>query len=208
MSSADRKSVKDALARGIRARYRKKRIFAGLGFGALLLGLAFLAFFFYTIVANGYTAFRQTQIRLAVELDAGVVDPDGRRARDALESADYLLLARNALREIFPGVTSREELGELYGLLRRGAGDDLRALVMADPALVGTTIEAWLVADDDVDVVVKGHVDRALPESDRRLSDRQLAWLEQLEAEGRVALKFNRDFFTSGASSDPEIAGI
>src|SRR5690606_30791846 len=124
MSSADRKSVKDAVARGIQARYRKERIFASLGRGALLLGLAFLAFFFYSIVSNGYTAFQQTRIRLAVELDAAVIDPDGGRSPDALAAADYLLLARNALHELFPGVTERNELRELYGLLSRGAGDD------------------------------------------------------------------------------------
>src|SRR5690606_24249781 len=45
-------------------------------------------------------------------------------------------------------------------------------------------------------------------EAGRRLSDQQIRWVEALEADGRVDLKFNRYFFTSGDSRDPELAGI
>ncbi len=49
MSSKPRESVKEAVARGIGRRYRNERFFRGLGFGALCIGLGFLAFFFYTL---------------------------------------------------------------------------------------------------------------------------------------------------------------
>jgi phosphate transport system permease protein len=57
-------------------------------------------------------------------------------------------------------------------------------------------------------MIVKGQVDRAVEEGQRRISDQQLGWLAQLEADGLVDLQFNRYFFTSGNSSDPELAGI
>ena len=66
----------------------------------------------------------------------------------------------------------------------------------------------WVPADDDVDMLVKGYLPRTLPETDRRISDQQLAWIEQLERDGRLELQFNRYFFTSGDSRDPELAGI
>jgi phosphate transport system permease protein len=66
----------------------------------------------------------------------------------------------------------------------------------------------WLLADDDIDVLVKGHVPRDIPVVDRRVDDKQLGWLTALEEQGRVDLQFNRYFFTRGASSDPELAGI
>jgi phosphate transport system permease protein len=46
------------------------------------------------------------------------------------------------------------------------------------------------------------------PEVNRRLGDREIAWLEQLRAKGLVAAGFNWRFFTSGDSREPELAGI
>jgi phosphate transport system permease protein len=208
MSSRQGRSVKEAVAQGISRRYRTERIFRALGLTALLIGLGFLAFFFYTLVANGYTAFRQTRIALDVELKADVIDPSGARDPAALATADYQRLVRDALAAAFPAVTSRGDLRDLFALMSPGAGLDLRNLVVADPLAVGTTRKIWLLADDDVDVIVKGHVSRDVPEADRRIDDRQLGWLTALEQQGRVALQFNRYFFVGGDSRDPELAGI
>jgi phosphate transport system permease protein len=40
------------------------------------------------------------------------------------------------------------------------------------------------------------------------MSDKQLAWLDRLTAEGRVDRKFNTTFLSSGDSREPELAGI
>src|SRR5262245_6735808 len=110
MSSGSGVSVKEAVARGIRRRYRNERIFRALGLTALLIGLGFHAFFFYTLIGNGYTALRQTRILLDVELDAAVIDPDGTREAATIAGADYQRLVRDALNASFPDVTSRAEL--------------------------------------------------------------------------------------------------
>ena len=47
-----------------------------------------------------------------------------------------------------------------------------------------------------------------VPESDRRLKDRELAWVWQLRAAGQVEKRFNVGFFTNGTSREPELAGI
>src|SRR5882672_5960273 len=208
MSSTPRTSVKEAVARGIRRRYAQESVFRALGLGALLIGLGFLAFFFYTLIANGYTALAQTRLRLDVALDATVIDPTGSRDPAVLEGADYQKLVRDALGARFPEVTARGDLRALFALVSPGAGLEIRRLVVADPRAIGTTRSVWVLADDDVDVLVKGHVSRDLPEVDRRITDRQLEWLSRLESEGRVALRFNRYFFLSGDSRDPELAGI
>jgi phosphate transport system permease protein len=208
MSSRSTLSVKEAVARGIARRYRNERIFRALGLLALLIGLGFLAFFFYTLVGNGYTAFQQTRIRLDVELDAAVIDPEGTRDPAALRSADYQRLARDALGALFPEVTSRSDLRALYALLSSGAGIELQQLVVSQPGVIGETRTFWLLADDDIDVLIKGHAPRDVPEADRRVDDRQLGWLTSLEQQGRVDLQFNRYFFTRGDSRDPELAGI
>jgi len=46
------------------------------------------------------------------------------------------------------------------------------------------------------------------PEGDRRVSDREVAWLERLRESGVVQSNFNWAFFTSGDSREPELAGI
>jgi phosphate transport system permease protein len=208
MNSPSTIPVREVVARGIRRRYRNERIFRGLGLTALCIGLGFLAFFFATLIGNGYTALRQTRILLDVEFDAAVIDPDGSRNPATLVGADYQRLTRDALNAAFPEVTARAELRALFALLSPGAGIELQALVARDPAVIGTTRPMWLLADDDIDVLVKGHSPRDAPESERRVDDRQLAWLTSLEELERVELKFNRYFFTNGDSRDPELAGI
>jgi phosphate transport system permease protein len=46
------------------------------------------------------------------------------------------------------------------------------------------------------------------PEANRRVSDREVAWLERLRDQGLVERRFNWAFFTSGDSREPELAGI
>jgi phosphate transport system permease protein len=96
----------------------------------------------------------------------------------------------------------------LYGLVSSGASFQLRDLVLKSPGIVGTTQALWVPADDDVDMLIKGHFDREAPEAERRIKNRQLAWIDQMESEGRIKKKFNRAFFTSGDSREPELAGI
>jgi phosphate transport system permease protein len=81
-------------------------------------------------------------------------------------------------------------------------------MVMDDPSLVGTRQTLALIADDDIDMLVKGRIDRHAAPQDRRLSDRVIAWVDRLDAEGRVVKKFNTGFFTNGDSREPELAGI
>jgi phosphate transport system permease protein len=46
------------------------------------------------------------------------------------------------------------------------------------------------------------------PEANRRLGDREVAWLERLSETGLVESGFNWRFFTAGDSREPELAGI
>ena len=47
-----------------------------------------------------------------------------------------------------------------------------------------------------------------LPEKARRVSDKQIIWIEALRHEGRVKSVFNWRFFKAGDSREPELAGI
>lgn len=193
---------------GMKRRQAAERRFRLYGLSAIVLALVFLSLLFVSIVGNGYTAFMQTYIRLPVNFDAAVLDPAGARDMQALGEADYGALVKAALQQLFPDVSERNQRRALYAIVSNGATFALRDRVLADPALIGTRQEIWVPADDEVDMLMKDHIDRALPERDRRVKDNQIGWVDQLAAGGRIEKRFNSNFFLAGDSRDPELAGI
>ena len=109
---------------------------------------------------------------------------------------------------MFPDARSRQDKRMLYGIVSTGASFQLRDMVLTHPDIIGQSLKTWVPADDDVDMLIKGHFDRQAPEGERRIKDKQLAWIDQLAAEGRIKKKFNTTFFTAGDSREPELAGI
>ena len=202
------RSTQQKVAATLRRRYQAERRFRAYGIGAVAIGLAFVAFLFYTIVAKGYTAFAQTYVALDVNYSAEEIDPAGRRATADLESANYQALVKAALREQFPDVTERAQLRKLYGIVSSAAEVTLRERVLADPRLVGQRERVWLLAKDQVDLLVKGQIDRGLPEAQRNIDDETIRWVDRLRAEQRIKERFNKGFFTNGDSREPEQAGV
>ena len=202
---------RDSFARveaGMKRRRAAERRFRFFGKCAVGLGLGFLVILFVSIVGNGYSAFWQTRITLDVAIDEAIVDPAGTRDPAVLRAADYGALIKQSLREMFPDVSGRRNRFALYGLVSNGANFDLRDRVLADPSLIGGKLSLSVAADDDVDMLMKEHIDRDAPEADRRIKDNQLAWIDALEADDRLHSAFNLDFFGNGDSRDPELAGI
>jgi phosphate transport system permease protein len=194
--------------RSLRRRYWAERRFRFYGLAAVTAGMAFLVYLFFVIFSNGLGAFRQTQVRLPIYFDPAVIAPDGNRDIEALRAADYQSLIRASLKNRFPQVEGRAATRELTRLVSGSASFDLQQMVVGDPKIIGTTEEVWLLASDAVDLLEKGHVDRSLPADQLPLTESQLAWADQLEAEGALALKFNTTFLTGGDSREPEKAGI
>ena len=187
--------VRASLAR----RYRAEKRFRRLGMSAIVCSMLFLSILFISIIGNGYSAFFQTFVKIDVFFDPEVLQ------QDALNAADYQGLIKKSLREMFPDVKKRTDKKGLYKLASPDAEYQLRDMVLADPGLIDRTIPIWLLADDDVDMLVKGHIDRS---DGGRLNARQLELIERLEADGRIDKKLNRTFFTSGDSTNPESAGV
>jgi phosphate transport system permease protein len=196
------------VARSLKRRYWAERRFRLYGLAAVCAAMAFLFYLFFVIFSNGWGAFRQTQVRLAIHFDPAVIAPDGNRDIDALRAADYQALIRAALKSRFPAVQGRAASRELSRLVSGSAAFDLQQRVIGDPGVIGTVEDLWVLASDAVDLLKKGHIDRGIPEDERPLSDAQLSWVEQLEADGALALKFNTTFLTGGDSREPEKAGI
>jgi phosphate transport system permease protein len=200
--------VRELVERGLRRRYRAERRFRTYGLIAAISGLVFVGFLFFSIISTGYTAFLQTYIRIDIRFDPELIDPQGQRDEETLFAGDYSAVLKQSIRDKFPGIDGRRELRQLYGLVSEGASFELRDRVLEEPRLIGQTREFWLLASDDIDQLVKGKIDRDLPEEQRVVSNLQLGWLDALIAEGRVERRFNRVFFTAGDSREPEQAGV
>ena len=193
----------------LRRRYAAERRFRLYGVVSVCVALGFLATLLVTIVGNGFSAFRQAEIRLDVFIDPAVVDPERTGDPKVLAAANYATLIRNALVERFPEAGSRGDRRQLGGLMSSGAEYELQQAVIADTSLIGTRQRFWLPMDDDVDTAMKSAVpETAANEGSGRLNAKQMGWLKQLRETGEVGLKFNSRFFTSGDSREPELAGI
>ncbi len=198
----------DIVNRTLNKRYRAERRFRMYGLASIFLAMAFLAILFISIIGTGASAFQQTFVQLEIHFSEEILGLDGNREPEALQTADFGGLIKNALRNAFPDVRKRGDKRKLYDIASPGAAYELREMVMADPSLIGQTRSVWLTADDEVDMLVKGYIDRDAPQSERRMHDRKIGWVEQLEARGAVEKRFNVTLFTAGDSREPELAGI
>ena len=189
-------------ARQLKRRYRRERWLKALGILAIVIALGVLVLLLGSVIARGYPAFVKTEIALEVNFKAELIDPGqpggGRYGR----------IIRNALFEAFPEVRQRAERRRLLKLISRGARFELRRMVESAPELVGTVKKVWLTASSDVDMLTKGSLPRDVPQDERRLSDRQLGWLDSMDAAGNVRTAVNWQFFIGSDSREPELAGI
>jgi phosphate transport system permease protein len=155
----------------LQKRHRKAKIFKYAALSALVTSLFFLAIFLTDMVTKGVGAIHQTYLKVDVTYSKKSVDD----SRFAVERKYRKLISRAWLREIPRHVEQ-------------------------DPSLMGTTKTMWVLADDQVDMYVKGNY--------YRIKDRDLKTLKELEAAGGVEKKFNKIFFTHGDSKVPEYSGI
>ena len=193
----------------LKKRRRAERRFRAYGIAAISFCFLAVAVLFTSIISKGYTAFKQTHITIPVNFDASIIDPDGTKNADTLMGADYQQLVKKSLVDKL-GIRTEDKPARkrAMDLLSHSADTELRDLVVADPKIIGTTRDVSFTASDNVDAVLKGTIDRSVPEADRQISDQQLAWIDQFSKDGQVTKDFNTKLFTAGASSQPETAGL
>lgn len=199
-----REKVYSSLAR----RYRKEKLFRSLGLLSVLFGIACVVALFGDIGSKGIGAFWNTWIKLEVALDADTLGISAASTPEEMQHGNYDAAIKNALWARFPDVTARADKKALYGLVSASAGDSLRKLLNKHPELLGQKQTVWVLADDELDTFFKHTRKLQLPESERAISDKQVAWVEQWIAAGEMEKRFNHLFFQVGDSREPEQAGI
>jgi phosphate transport system permease protein len=186
------------------------------GIVAIAVSLITLAIMLFTILRDGSSAFFQAKLTFPMELSAEVLDPDGNRLREEMTKvttvgyqrvlAQALLTELQARGIVQEGLTDKE-IGEM---ISKDAPGQLRAQVLANPELVGTTIDATVLAAGRIDGFLKGRVTLETAERDNLISPDQLRLAEQLRTAGILTSGWNWGFFTNPDASDqrPEAAGL
>ena len=155
----------------LKKRHASANRFKKFTFTSLVFSIAFLAFFLFDIVGKGLPAFNASYVKVDVTYNEKTI-------------AD----SRYAVDKQYRTVVSRAWLR------------DIPNLVKANPELMNTTKETWVLADDQVDQYLKGHYNK--------LKDKNITLVDELYAQGLIEKRFNTVFFTNGDSKIPEYAGL
>jgi len=190
--------------------------FRAYGLLAITVSLAMLAIMLFTILRDGVSAFHQATLSFPLELSAETLDPKGNRDREEMGKVTTVgyqkLLASALLAELQARGIAQEGVSEkeIAALISKDAPGTLRAEVLANPELIGTTISATVLAAGRVDGFLKGRVTMETAERDGQITPDQLRLVQQLQAAGIVQSSFNWTFFTNPDASDqrPEAAGL
>ncbi|SLN31377.1 Phosphate transport system permease protein PstA [Pseudoruegeria aquimaris] len=187
------------------ARRRRKQIaLQACGIGAISIAFLMLFILVASLVSSGYQAFTQTHVTLDVFVDPEEV----REERLPRGGFDDVLAA--SLARMLPDVdtSDRATLRQVERILSNGAQFALRDMVVADPSLIGQTIEITVPVSDPYDQLNKGLIDRETPEENRRLKDEEIAYFDALKESGAISKPFNFGLFTNADSRFPELAGL
>ncbi len=201
-------SSTEIIRAGLKKRYAKEKRFRMYGIASLAISFTFLLVLLFTIISKGYPAFQQTYVQLDITLDEKILNVTKDSDEDTLYSANYSKIVKSSLNEMFPGVKGRKQKRALKNIVSNSAQYDIRDMVIANPDLLGTKQTYWFLAKDDIDVFMKGKIDRNLPEDERRIKDYQFKWIDKLIEEDRLEKRFNTVLFTNGDSREPEQAGM
>ena len=209
MQSSNSIHASDRALKRLKKRHAKEKRFKAFGVLAISIAVMALVWLLFSVIGSGYKAFYQHEMTMEVELTESVLDPTGARDPDALRKANYRKIIQDTLYERFPDVTDRKAKGELFNVISSsGAPNLIRQMTYNNPDLVGQSLTIKVPTSDDVDQLLKGNIDRAVPQIHRKVSDQQIAWVDQLVETGEIKSAFNIRFFTSPDSRDAELAGI
>lgn len=190
--------------------------FKAYGIAAIVLSLATLGFMLVSILSDGVSSFFQAKLSFPVELTAQTLDPKGNRAREEMTKVTTLgynkVLTAAFEKELADrGIAIEgQSAKDVAEVISKDAAGDLRAMVLANPSVVGTTIDATLLATGRIDGYLKGRVTMETAERDSNVTPEQLQLADKLRDAGILRSVFNWDFLTSPDASDqrPEAAGL
>ena len=184
-------------------RFAAERRFKLLGLGSVLLAGLFLVWLLSTVVGNAVPAFTSYSVLLDLDLT------NKKYTTENIATSDFRKPVNAAISDLFPEVKGRKDKRALRKILSAGAAVATKWEIQKNPEWIGTKQSVLVPLSDTADLYFKDLMgDLSRPESERKISDKEIAWLDQLEQMGRIESGWNSIFFTNGASREPEMAGI
>ena len=182
----------------LRKRQAAECRFRFYGRAAIGFSVTALAWLLFSILSTGLSAF--TQHWMTLDLDVETVSADAPNYRDLLASA---------MAKEFDMSIDADMKGELLQIVSASAAtSELRRLYGSGGPRAPGAVSLTIPASDLTDQLLKGHIDRDRPPSQRKVTDRQIEWIDQLVETGRIDRRFNQDLFLNPDSRNPERAGL
>ena len=191
----------------LKSRRRQETAFKLLGMAAIFMALFFLASLMFSILSKGLPGFFQYYITLEVDLDRERLAPAGDLSDQSLFDGQAKKIIQEAILAE-TGAKKRKEKKAARKLLSNGSDLRLISYVKANPELLNSRQLVKFALDDDADSYFRGFVKKQTPEKQRRLSDLQIDYLDQLQADGLVSYEISDYLFFGSASRNAEMAGI
>lgn len=213
--------VRDSLRR----RHATEAIFKGFGIGAIVVALGFVGLLFADVLSKGIPAFTQSNLHLTVTYDESVINLDPAPIRAAGQSdADFraanlawqrsvAMLNWNAVVEASLRAEAPEgfeiDSRQIQSIVETNARHQIRDRFVADPSLLGQTVEVDVLASANADNWVKGNIDRSLGDNQQQLSAPARALIDIFEEDGIITSGFAWGLFTNVDSrAAPAAAGL
>ncbi len=200
----------------MRRRNAAETRFKAYGIAAIVLSLATLAIMLWSIFSDGISAFSQAKLTFPVTLTADLLDPKGAGNIDDLRNITTVTYNK-VVNTSFAAALAAQGIAvdgvsekDVSALLSKDAPAQLRNMVLADPSLLGSTVNVTVLASGRFDGYLKGRVTRASAENDSNISPEQLTLADALRDAGMLSKSLNLDFLTNPDASDqrPEAAGL
>ncbi|MEH6697352.1 MAG: phosphate ABC transporter permease PstA [Brevundimonas sp.] len=194
----------DRLRGGLKRRYAREARFRMYGILAIAVAVAFLALLLGRIIDQGHTAFYAHEVSVPVYLDPARIDPAYPQGTNFEQMVASQQLANRGLE----GDAAGPLAAEMRGLFSSELKFEIARRVAEDPSLIGQTVMFDVPVSDEADLYFKDEISIDTPAEQRRLTNQQIGWLDELEGDGKVRAHFNSRLFTSGDSTEPELAGV
>jgi len=209
----------------LRRRHLSEAIFRGLGLAAIVVALGFVALLFVDVVRKGIPAFTQSNLHLAVTYDPELIATDPVPARadfpsDAAYNAaslkwqrDVAMLNWNRVIEASLRAAAPEgyeiDSRQILTIAETNARHAVREAFVADPSLLGQTVEMDLLASANADNWIKGNINRSLGDAQQQLAAPTRALIDQFVEDGTISSGFAWSIFTNVDSrAAPAAAGL
>jgi len=187
----------------LKSRYSRENRFKWYGRGAIGVALVFLAILLSSIVMQGYTAFYGHSLTMPLYMDPARIE----RAYPQGTNFEQLAAEQEIARL---GIV--DETGAQTAAMRSLISSELKyvaaEMIRNQPALIGQTVPVSAPLSDDAEMYLKGKITQNTPEEQRRISDQQMQWLDQMKERGVIRDHFNSALFTKCDSTQPELAGL